>query len=205
MKSPLLMRASAPLKKRLATRASTDTRGIAAIEIAVLLPIILIMLLGFVELYGYFRASALVTRTAFTLADSLGQQTQLIDNTDASNAANLGAYWNAAIAMANPIALSSSGAVIVTVIDDAGNGKPHLSWQRKSPWSPGATSLLGAGLLPAGYPFKSSDCVVAVEVFYTYKPFALTGTLWRTAPGNLTLYEPAFYRVRFGKELVLVP
>lgn len=183
-----------------------DTRGVAAIEIAVLMPLVLLMLVGFVELYGYFRASALVTRTAFTLADSLGQQTKVIDDTDASNAASLAAYWNGAVTMANPLELSGRGAVIVTVIDDpTGKGKPHLAWQRKSPWSPGAVSQLGAGLLPAGYPFKPQDCVVAVEVFYTYKPFAITSAFWAGAPGNLTLYERAYYRLRFGNELVLSP
>lgn len=195
-----------PRRSRLPWRLLPDTRGVAAIEIAVLMPLILLMLVGFVELYGYFRASALVTRTAFTLADSLGQQTKVIDNNDASNAASLAAYWNGAVTMATPLELSGSGAVIVTVIDDpAGTGKPHLAWQRKSPWSPGAVSQLGAALVPAGYPFKPQDCVVAVEVFYTYRPFASTSAFWRAAPGNLTLYERAYYRLRFGNELVLSP
>lgn len=195
-----------PLRSRRPWRLWPDTRGVAAVEIAVLMPLLLLMLFGCVELYGYFRASALVTRTAFTLADSLGQQTKVIDNTDASNAASLSAYWSGAITMASPLELSGRGAVIVTVIDDpTGNGKPHLSWQRKSPWSPGALSQLGAGLLPAGYPFKPDDCVVAVEVFYTYKPFASTSVFWNAAPGNLTLYERAYYRLRFGNELVLSP
>jgi Flp pilus assembly protein TadG len=46
--------------------------GIAGIETALLIPLIMVAFLGSAEIYFYIRAVSAVERVAFTLADTLG-------------------------------------------------------------------------------------------------------------------------------------
>ena len=176
----------------------TGQRGVVAIELAALLPILLLILFGFTEIYLYYRAVSICERTAFTLADAIGQKTVLIDSNDGSDSRNIGVYWIAASEAAAPLALAASGAVVVSSIGDPqATGAPEIVWQRAAPWPTPATSQLGTQILPSGYPFHVGDAVLAVEVFYTFKPFALLSTVWPGAPGQVTLYERAFVRPRY--------
>src|SRR5438309_10822995 len=62
---------------RFADKARTDQRGIAAVEFALILPFMLTLYLGIVELSKGYMASQRMTLVARTLADLVAQQQQL--------------------------------------------------------------------------------------------------------------------------------
>jgi Flp pilus assembly protein TadG len=62
---------------RLADKAGRDQRGIAAVEFALILPFMLTLYLGIVELSKGYMASQRMTLVARTLADLVAQQQQL--------------------------------------------------------------------------------------------------------------------------------
>ena len=66
------------------------------IEFVVIVPLMLLTMLGFSEVYMYMRAVSLVEHTAFTLADSLGQMSAVINDPTTSSSNSLGSIWNAA-------------------------------------------------------------------------------------------------------------
>jgi Flp pilus assembly protein TadG len=204
-----------------ARHCAAHERGSVSIEVALIVPLMLLMLLGFGELYLYMRAVSLVEHTAFTIADSIGQMTQVVNDSGGSNADNLGALWSAAALIAQPEALSTAGGLIVTSVCDAttipcgttapvadsmASGTPQIYWQAKAPWTASTMkSLVTAGsILPANWPFRNGDSAVVVEVFYSYRPFVMTSAFWSAAPGMTTIYRRVYVRPRSGQALPLV-
>lgn len=196
-------------------------RGSVAIEFVIIVPLMLLVLLGFTELYMYMRAVSIVEHTAFTLADSIGQMPEVIKDASTSNANNLGSLWNAATLLAAPNDLQSQGGVIITSICDQTTtpcgtappltqsqiaGTPKVCWHASAPWTQsGMTSQETTGnILPATWPFRNGDSAIVVEVFYRYNPFTMTSTLWVDAPGTQTIYERIYVLPRFGHALLLL-
>ena len=190
-------------------------RGVAAIELAIIVPLMLLLMLGFTEIYMYTRAVSAVEHAAFTLADSVSQMPEIINDNSTSNANNLGALWNAAALLAAPNDLTGQGGVIITSICDRTTspcspsqpppmtqsliaGTPGIYWQARAPWTQsGMTSLeTAASLLPSSWPFRNGDAAIVVEVFYRYNPFTMTSALWANAPGTQTVYERVYIRTR---------
>lgn len=197
------------------------SRGAVALEVVIIVPLMLLVLLGFSELYLYMRATSLVEHTAFMLADSIGQMEQLTDDQSTTDADNLGALWAAAAALMQPEPLQQNGGVIITsVCDQTSNcnlptncvpttspprptsppqpGTPEVCWQRQAPWTQGTmTSQVASGSpLPSTWPFSKTDSAFVVEVFYRYNPFPMTSAFWPDAPGTVTIYRRVYARPR---------
>ncbi|RKT25695.1 Flp pilus assembly protein TadG [Paraburkholderia sp. RAU2J] len=221
---------SAMKKMSLASRFGLlrSDRGSVTIEFVIIVPLMLLILLGFSEVYLYMRAVSLVEHTAFTLADSLGQMTAVVDDPTTGSTDSLGSLWNAATLLAVPNALQTKGGVYITSICDqamagcnaaAPGTKPYVPsaptmaagtpvrfWQRSAPWTLAAMKSreTATSLLPATWPFRNGDSAVVVEVFYSYTPFSMTMPFWTSAPGTQTIYERVYVRPRAGTALTLV-
>lgn len=201
-------------------------RGSVAIEFVIIVPLMLLVLLGFTEMYLYMRAVSIVERAAFTVADSVGQMSAVIDDPSTSNSNNLGSIWNAATLLAAPNDLKANGGVILTSICNTGNncgttpatcgvamippskGVPQIAWTRNASWmtkSSSPTRITSANPLPKGWPFYACDSATAVEVFYTYTPFSMTAPFWTSAPGTQIIYKVVYVRQRSGLPLTLTP
>jgi Flp pilus assembly protein TadG len=211
---------AAELMLRPGSRARAQ-RGSVTIEVLIIVPLMLFTLLGFFELYTYMRAVSLVEHTAFTLADSLGQMSQVINDTSTSNANNLGSIWSSAALIAQPNALQTNGGVIITSVCDKTTtpcgsspptpqsmaaGTPLIWWTAKAPWTQtGMTTQETANtVLPTTWPFRNGDSAIVVEVFYRFTPFAMTSAFWQNAPGATVLYRRVYVRQRFGQAVPLV-
>lgn len=212
--------AGCDLGRHAGPRRTRRQRGVVSLEVVLILPLMLLTLLGCFELYTYMRAVSLVEHTAFTLADSLGQMPQVINDQSTSNANNLGSIWQAATLIAQPLTLQANGGVVVTSVCDkatppCGTGTvnptslspatPMVLWTAKASWTQsGMASLETAGNeLPPAWPFRSGDSAIAVEVFYRFTPFAMTSAFWKGAPGSTLLYRRVYVRSRSGTALKL--
>jgi hypothetical protein len=162
-----------------------------------------------------------IEHTAFTLADSIGQMPQVINDNSTSNADNLGSIWNAATLLAAPYKLQSAGGVIITSVCDSTTtpcgtaaptqqsmaaGTPEIYWQAKAPWTAnGMTSrVTSRSILPSTWPFRNGDSAIVVEIFLTFNPFTMTRAFWPGAPGTQTIYQRIYVRPRFTQTLALV-
>jgi len=198
-----------------------SNRGSVAIEVVIIVPLILFTLIGFNEMYMYMRAVSLVEHTAFTLADSIGQMAQVIDDESTSSGNNLGSLWQAATFLSAPNALQAQGGVIITsvceqttscikvprVSQSLTTGQPVILWQAQAPWTMSSmqTQVTTTNILPASWPFRTGDSAVVVEVFYSYNPFPITSNFWANAPGVQTIYERVYVTPRLDKALPLCP
>jgi hypothetical protein len=191
------------------------------VEIVIIVPLMMLVLLGFSEMYMYMRTVSNIEHTAFTLADSIGQMPQVVNDDSTSNADNLGSIWKAATLLAAPDNLAAGGGVIVTSVCDGTTtpcgsaaptpqsmaaGVPQIYWQQKAPWTAsGMSSRVTSGsVLPSTWPFRNGDSAIVVEVFLTFNPFTMTQAFWADAPGTQTIYERVYVRPRFTQTLALV-
>jgi Flp pilus assembly protein TadG len=158
-----------------------DTRGAAAVELAVITPVILSIFFGTAELAQGFAIDRKLTITARALSDLVGQATT-ISNADMTN------IFTAANAIMTPYSASPLKAR-VTAVNIDGSGTATVGWADHSNWSvvgaPGA-----AVTIPAALRIPNTQ-IIWSEVQYGYTPpFAYYIT------GMLNLTEQFFARPR---------
>jgi Flp pilus assembly protein TadG len=195
---PIIRRALACLRRLRADN------GVASIELAILIPLMVLVLGGFSEIFLYYRATAIIDRTAYLVANAIGQRSSLDGANTPADSGTIGAYWSAALLMASPLPMLTQGAMIVSVISDKNAGTtgksatPTLTCAFKSTWNKAMTvnSALPASLLPSTWPFYSNEGAVAVEVFYNYQTLPLARLFWANAPTNHVIYKVVYVKPR---------
>jgi Flp pilus assembly protein TadG len=198
------------------TRVLRSDRGSVSIEFVIIVPLMLLVMLGFTEVYLYMRAISAVDRTAFTLANTIGQMTSIIaDNNDTADANSYASLWQDALLLAAPYQLKDNGMVYVTfVCDPDSSGKckdmdnsmttvtPKVQWSASPPsWTNSKSSgmasrISGTSPLPASWPFRTGDSAIIVEVFMSYNPFTMSSKLISGLPGQQTVYRRVYVRPR---------
>ena len=197
-------------------------RGSASVEFVIIVPLMLLVMLGFTEVYMYMRAVSAVDRTAFTLANSIGQMSSVIaDASDTTDANSYGSIWQDAALLAAPYQLKANGMVYVTSVCDTPSsgcitqmpankmapGTAGILWNAStSSWANNTNSLMAtkvssASPLPASWPFRATDSAVIVEVFLAYNPFTMTSHLISGLPGEQVVYRRVYVRLRSGQPL----
>ncbi|MDR5762710.1 TadE/TadG family type IV pilus assembly protein [Caballeronia sp. LZ035] len=197
-------------------RVLRSDRGSVSIEFVIIVPLMLLVMLGFTEIYLYIRAVSAVDRTAFTLANTIGQMTSVIaDNNDTTDANSYGSLWQDAVLLAAPYQLKTSGMVYVTFVCDPDSSSkckdmdtsmttvtPKVQWTASPPsWTNSRASGMASKVsstapLPSTWPFRTGDSAIIVEVFMSYNPFVMTSTLIPGLPGQQTVYRRVYVRPR---------
>jgi Flp pilus assembly protein TadG len=162
-------------------RLPADSRGASAVEFAVILPMVLVLFFGTVELSNGVAVDRKVTLTARTLSDLISRATTVSDN-DISNA------FAASSAIMTPYSAAPMKAIISEITIDS-SGKATIAWSKASnttPRNPGdpVPSLPTALAVPGAY-------LIWGETSYTYTP--VVGYVMKTA---LTLGDQFFTRPR---------
>lgn len=169
------------LNCRFASLAGNES-GIAAVEFAMLLPLMLTLWLGTTEISSGIAADRKVTLTARTTADLVSQVTGLStsDMTNSLNAAS------AVIAPYN----SSNLKVTVSSISIDVNSKATIAW---SVTKNGTARGVGSSVTLPSALLVASTCLIWSEVQYTYKP-----TIGYVVTGTLTLKDQMYMRPRLS-------
>src|ERR1700722_2732576 len=152
---------------------SADKRGIAAIEFAILLPLMVTLYLGCVELTNGVAIQRKVTLTARALAD-LSSQFTSIANSDMTN------ILNAASDIIVPYPSAQLEAVVSELSINA-QGQAVVVWS--SAYNGTARSVGSVVSIPTNLATPNSYLVLG-EAQYSYKP-----GLGHSVVGNLTLSD----------------
>lgn len=197
-------------------RVLRSDRGSVSVEFVIIVPLMLLVLLGFTEIYMYIRAVSAVDRTAFTLANTIGQMTSVIaDNNDTTDANSYGSLWQDAVLLAAPYQLKANGMVYVTFVCDPDSTNkckdmdtsmttvtPKIQWTASpTSWTNSRASGMASRVsstapFPTSWPFRTGDSAIIVEVFMSYNPFIMTSKLISGLPGQRTLYRRVYVRPR---------
>lgn len=143
--------------------------GVAALEFALLLPLILLGFLGANEVSSSVQVSQRVSQTASTVADLVAQATT-ISNTDETN------IFSAAAAIAFPYP-SAGEVIVISSILDIGGGNGRVLWSDAQNGSARAVGSIVT--LPTGVTSVGSTTILA-EVRYSYTPstsYVVTGAI----------------------------
>jgi len=145
------------LRRFSARRLMRDCAGLAAVEFALIVPLLLLFYLGSVEATNMLTANRRVTAVAYTAAD-LAAQAASISNADMAD------IFSASSAILTPFPTSPLSVRITSVVANA-SGSPRVAWSdafQTTPRAVNSTVTLPAGLVTPG------TSVIMTEVTYGY-------------------------------------
>jgi Flp pilus assembly protein TadG len=135
--------------------------GIAAVEFALIAPMLVMMFFGAVELFSALECRARVGRAAYTSADLTAQATS-VSTADMSN------VFSAANSILYPFPATSATIVVSSLVDD-GSGVVKVAWssaQNATPRAVGSTVSVPPDVIVSG----SGGSVILAEVTYSFTP-----------------------------------
>lgn len=137
--------------------------GLAAVEFALIAPVMVTLLLGTVELCNALECHQKVTMLASTGAD-LVAQSKTVSATDMSN------IFSAINAIIYPFATANAKIVISSIVSD-GNGNGTVAWsqaQNTTALTAGQAVTVPSGLMAAGSCAVGACSVILAQVTYDY-------------------------------------
>jgi Flp pilus assembly protein TadG len=162
-----------------------DRRGISAVEFAMLLPLMLTLYLGAVEISQGVGIDRKVTLTSRTVADLAAQVT----NIASSDMANILAASSAVIAPYDASKLKVTVSQIA--IDNSGNAT--ISW---SCTLNGTAHAIGSGVSVPAALKTANTWLIWGEASYSYKP-----TIGYVVTGTLNLSDQIYMRPRLSNSI----
>jgi len=198
-----------------AGRLHRHTSGLALLEFAFVLPVVITMSLTGAELTNYVTTKMRISQVALQIADDsarMGTGSQL--SAKQVSVGDISDLFTGAQLQSGELDLQTNGRVILTQLEPTANpntaGTYKIGWRRcygaktsyvrQYPTSSGTTGLTGIG--PTGRQVTAQDdnATMFVEVFYTYKPIVGLGSLAPTT----TFTEIASMAVRDRRDLTQI-
>jgi Flp pilus assembly protein TadG len=189
----LLRRVAVPIaQRRRAGRWRADERGSAAIESAIIFPVLVLIFLGMVEMSQAFTVKRRVQNVASATAD-LVAQSQAVTTSDLNDIASIGAQLM--------LPFSSTG-LTLTITSVAEDTQSKVTVQWSCSWSSLSSSAncaaTGAAYtgLPSGL-LNPGQSVIIGRVAYPYTP-----SIGEFLTGGLTFTASSYYRPRLAASVV---
>jgi len=185
-------------------------QGVAAIEAALVLPIMVFFIVGIVELYQYYRADAIMTRASFSVADGLAMQPDLHAGGPCNLTDHVCTYGAIMPELMRPVDYAQGGTLQIRLFTTqektTGSGKNITSqtvWKTSPEWGrtcngAGTCSSFTGAYQGTDMPAPNKDdTILVVEVIQEYEPFMISSRFWQALGGKKTLKSTSFYRPRF--------
>ena len=185
----------------LAQRWKRDKRGVAAVEFAMIVPIMFFMFIGAVELSQAITVDRRVTQIASSMADLVARKETSINQSEMGDITKIGAY------IMIPYSQNPLQVVLRNVTSSAADAtKTKQSWQCTfkglgvNP-TPTCACMNETYNLPPDL-VTTNDSVVVAEVTYIYTPLIFDYFLKQSlpngtgGPGTYTLFERIFMKPR---------
>ena len=168
-----------------------DNRGVAAVEAALLLPVLLTTFIGCTEVTFKIWSTQKVEKLAVTIADVLTQSQTI-------SSEGLAQVVMASDRIMEPFEFDDEGVIYISsvyVMQDETVAK--VNWQCSTTGSFSALSKLGqvgdAAVLPPELILAERDNVIVAEIYYKYTPI-MPGLMFDEA----IVYRRAFFKPRLG-------
>lgn len=170
--------------------------GSFAVELALIMPVLLVLFVGGLELTRYMLINQKVERTAATIADLVSQSEGMSE----SEMANL---FMATEHVMAPFELGAEGTVIVSSISAKDGAPPLINWQRFYGGGSGGSVFGEQGDvadLPEGLVIRDGEALIACETYYVYKSMIAHDVV-----EDETIYRWSVFRPRFSSLEIIDP
>ncbi len=171
-------------------RFSGDRRGVAAVEFALLAPVLILLYCGLAELVLAMMAERQAAHSASVVGDLVAQE-QSVTTAEVTDIFNVG------VAILKPFPSAPLQLRVSSVKADV-NGVPKVVWSRG--YGMGA---LNAGSTAAGVPANlllAGDSVIKADMQYTY-----TSPIMQVLPNPMSYSDSFFLKPRRAPEVTLNP
>lgn len=173
-------------------RFAREHSGLAAIEFAMIAPVMLTIYFGVTELCDGFTANMKVTGVASAAADLYAQK-KTITNSDKND------IFAAITSLMYPYPTSSAMTIKVSSLIDAGNGTVKVAWsdaQNTSPRTVNSIVSIPTGLVTSG----GGGSVIYAEITYGY-----TSPAGKLIFGTLTMTDTFYSKPRQTAQITRTP
>lgn len=174
---------------RIRRRLGRDEAGLAAVEFALILPLLILFSLVMIETSRFLLLNLKLSHVATSMADLATRERDLSVGT-------LDSLFASVQHLIQPFPFASMGVVIVSGVTENQAHAMTVSWQRRGAGSLTPTSEVGtaggAATLPDTIDVGADQTMVVSEAFYQYQPWLL-GVI----PAQL-LRHVAYFRPRLG-------
>ena len=171
-------------------RSFLNDKANVAVEFALALPVLLLLLLASAELGRFVLLHQKVDRVAVTISD-------LVARAETISESELDDIFNAAAQVAEPFDLAGRGRVLVSSVINADGDGATIAWQRAGGGSFVSSSDIGveggAAALPSDFEVREGETAIISEVFFDFEPF-----LSSLIVSPRVLYRRAHHRPRLG-------
>lgn len=191
-----------------------DTSGVAFVEFAYVLPILLVLGMGGLEIANYAITNMRISQAGMQIGDNisrLGDRDALVAQKVYESDIN-DAFLGVALQAGSGTDLFENGRVIVSSLERNRDGGQWIHWQRckgkKNVWSAFGDEGTGArgtdfkGMGPPGKELKAEagQAVIFVEIYYDYQPIIGNDFAMQSINAKTITSTAAFY-VRGSRDL----
>ncbi len=145
--------------------------GVAIVDFALVVPVLVFLLLGSMEVGRYVLLNQKLSRVAISTSDLMSQAKHAV-------VADVNQIFAAAEYTMSPFELGDDGLVFITSVstDDSDPVEPEIAWQMSGGGTGTFTSQVGTvegtpATLPGTFEMEENQNIIIAEVFYTYEPF----------------------------------
>jgi TadE-like protein len=174
----------------LATRLLWCRAGNVAVEFALAVQVLLMLMLASAELARFVILHQKMDRVATTVSD-------LVSRAETINETELADIFEAIGEVAYPFGIADLGVVIVSSVTYPAGEGPIVAWQRSGGGSYSGTSQVGtegnSATLPDGFEVREGETAIICEVYFDFTPF-----LSEMIVAPQIIYRTAHHRPRLG-------
>ncbi len=177
-------------KKSIFRRLKQNQQGVAAIEFALILPLLMTLSLGGFELSRLLLVNQKVDRIAYTVSDVVTQSTSL-------TRAQLDVIFTVAGQIMEPFTFDSNALIIVNSVYKQDETSPKVRWRYSGGGTLARMSKIGAlnqaAQLPIGFDLNERENIIISEIFYRYEPLFSFGVIEAR-----DIYRTVIFKPRLG-------
>lgn len=182
-----MLRKLARFPRQLMKRFQRETSGAAAVEFALLLPVLLFLYLSVVELCQAFMVQRRVSHATSQIADIVAQS-------DRVNKSTLNGFFDVANMIITPFS-SAPLQIKVTSVGTDNQGRAVVKWSHARGMTPDVkNSRVPAEAVPAGLLINATDTYITSSTVYGYdSPYDITVPGFSNLLSGITTFRRQFY------------
>ncbi|NVJ97063.1 MAG: pilus assembly protein [Alphaproteobacteria bacterium] len=170
-------------------RLERNTEGAILTEIALSIPLYMVMLMGIVEVGNFLLLHLKLQHTVVSVSDLITRDEEISEEVITD-------IFQAVPQIMAPFPTGEDSVAIVTAISQAEDVPSSIFWQRSGGGSLVKVSEFGgegeAIDLPAGLSLRDDETILATEIYYSYEPLIFS------VFEGYTIRKTSFFRPRIG-------